>query len=136
LNKKNFKELYFNSYFVATQLTIPQKENIVIRPLSVKGVTEEHEEIELTKIAESDLTLDDYLDLEARLVKTIFVTLTDIFHGTPRLRKYVYKVPPSITEIIEVIEVRRENNEEKITRYKLVYNITTIINLVKVIRLN
>lgn len=132
MKEKPPKELYFNSYEVDTHLTIPLEEELTIKVIDVMGVSENGERTELTKIAEKDLALEDYLDLENRLVKLLFITLTDIFHTSPKLKKHVYRVPAKVKEIVEVIEVKKRDQREKTTKYKLTYDVGITINLVKV----
>lgn len=130
------KELYFNSYEVDTRLTIPREEELKIRVINVIGIGVNGEKIKLIKTTEEDLMLEDYLDLENRLIRLLFITLTDIFHANPKLKKHIYVIPPYIRKIIEVIEVRRENQREKTIRYELIYNVSTTISLVKILKSN
>ena len=82
MKEESSKEVYFKSYEIDTYLTLPRKEKITTKVLKVLGVNERGEEVELTKVAEKGLTLEDYLEIEERLIKMLFITSVSYTHLT------------------------------------------------------
>ncbi|GEM_PF-5685409 len=129
--------LKFNSYEAQFELTLPRREEVRVRVVEVRGLSSGGREVQLPPPSEAPVDVADYLEFENRLVRVLFLTLSDVFHGRLVIRKLVYDVPEGVLALVERVEVsRRSSGGETITLYELEYRVGAGVELASVSELS